>query len=44
VTGSCYVAQAGLKLGILLSLPPACWYYRHVITCLALKMHLKVVF
>jgi hypothetical protein len=26
-TGSCYVAQAGLKLEILQ--PPECWDYRH---------------
>jgi hypothetical protein len=29
-TGSCCVVQAGLKLAILLSQPPACWDYRAV--------------
>jgi hypothetical protein len=27
-TGSCYVAQAGLELAILLPQPPDCWDYK----------------
>jgi hypothetical protein len=29
LTESCYVAQTGLELKILLSQPPKCWDYRH---------------
>jgi hypothetical protein len=34
-TGYCCVAQAGLKLSILLLWPPKCWDYRHVLVQLA---------
>jgi hypothetical protein len=30
-TGSCYVAQAGLKLVVLLLQPPECWDYRRAL-------------
>jgi hypothetical protein len=33
---SCYVAQAFLKLTILLLLPPKCWDYRCVLQCPAI--------
>jgi hypothetical protein len=32
---SCYVAQAGLKLEILLPQPPECWSYKCVLPQLA---------
>jgi hypothetical protein len=36
VTGSHYIAQAGLQFPILLPQPPECWNYRHAPLCLAL--------
>jgi hypothetical protein len=38
-TGSCYVAQAGLELVILLPLPAKCWDYRCMPPCLAPLIH-----
>jgi hypothetical protein len=35
MTGSGYVAQASLKLTILLPQPPECWDYRQMPLCLA---------
>jgi hypothetical protein len=40
--GSCSLAQAGLKPMILLPLPPACWYYRHVPPGLAYVQNFEV--
>jgi hypothetical protein len=37
-----YVAQAGLQLMILLSLPPKCWDNRNMLSCLAVKFHLLI--
>jgi hypothetical protein len=39
--GSCYVAQADLKLVIFLCQPPVCWDYRHVPPCLAAHLPFK---
>jgi hypothetical protein len=36
-----YVAQAGLKLVILLPQPPKCWDYRQVLPCLVIKYFSK---
>lgn len=36
-TGLCFVAQAGLKLAVLLSQPPKCWAHRNI--PMPAKMH-----